>query len=479
MNWHFRKRKTANKVPAAPREAIDTKGRRIFALREGKPLYAPAGHSLTLATNGSGKTTGMLMPSLFSQLASEDRPCVIVMDGKNGEIAAQTAPMIADMGIPVAVIDDLGVFPEGFPYRVMVNPISALMDAFNQSPMDVSFATENVNHALIMDPAGGPDRNQFFRDGPRALIEFALYTTALRTPHLAGPGAVWSLLANPDLLKQSAELEAETGDGMVQVLAKNVLAVMETEYFPMHRQAALTALRIFGMGSHLHTAGVGAEATHFDLIQQRAVIFMVGPQRYMTRLSSYFSLHLQSFLDALYRGAGPVTFLNDEFTNTPLKSFVDALTTIRGFGGEAHNIAQSRSEIEKKFGKLEAQTIEDNAVFKLWMGFSSYQEAELVSKAMGESLVVQHGLNVDHQNVAKMGSGLSFGRQRWMSPGELMSLPPDKIVWWAKGVGHRVDDRIRQNEMAPFCNQLAPNPIEGGVLPTNPKITLKLPEGDV
>ena len=70
------------------------------------------------------------MPSLFSLLASEDRPCVIVMDGKNGEIAAQTAQMISDMGIPVAVIDDMGVFPEGFPYRVMVNPISALMDAF-------------------------------------------------------------------------------------------------------------------------------------------------------------------------------------------------------------------------------------------------------------------------------------------------------------------------------------------------------------
>ena len=345
--------------------------------------------------------------------------------------------------------------------------------------MEVSFATENVNHALIMDPAGGPDRNQFFREGPRALLEFAWHTISTRTPHLAGPGSVWSLIANPDLLRQSAELEDETGEGMVQVLAKNVLAIMETEYFPMHRQAALTALRIFGMGSHLHTAGVGAEATHFDLIQQRAVIFMVGPQRYMTRLSSYFSLHLQSFLDALYRGAGPVTFLNDEFSNTPLKSFVDALTTIRGFGGEAHNIAQSLSEIEKKFGKLEAQTIQDYAVFKLWLGFASPDAAKPVSEAMGESLVVQHGLNVDHQNVAKMGSGLSLGRQRWMSPAELMALPPDKVLWWAKGVGFGVDDRIRQNEIAPFCYQLAPNPIEGGVLPPNPKITLKLPQGDM
>ena len=56
----------------------------------------------------------MLTPYLFSLFASEDRPYVIVMDGKNGEIDAQTVQMIADMGIPVAVIDDLGVFPKGF-----------------------------------------------------------------------------------------------------------------------------------------------------------------------------------------------------------------------------------------------------------------------------------------------------------------------------------------------------------------------------
>lgn len=243
----------------------------------------------------------------------------------------------------------------------------------------------------------------------------------------------------------------------------------------MHRQAALTALRIFGMGSHLHQVGVGSETTHFDLIQQRAVIFIVGSQRYMSRLGSYFSQHLQSFLDAFYRGAGPVTFLNDEFTNSPLKSFVDALTTIRGFGGEAHNIAQSRSEIEKKFGKLETLTIEENAVFKQWLGFSSFEETERASKAMGEFLLVQQNINIDHQNVSKMGSGLSLGRQRWMSSAELMALPPNKVVWWAKGVGFEVDDLIGQNEFAPFCYTLAPNPVEGGVLPPNPKITLQLP----
>lgn len=195
MSWPFRKNAAAKTAPATARKPIETNGRRIFAMRDGQPLFAPHGHSLTLSSNGGGKTTGMVMPSLFSLLASTSRPAIIVTDVKNGEICAQTADMIADMGIPVAVIDDMGQFPEDYPYRVNLNPLNALMDAFLQSPMDVNFATEQINHALIMDPPGGPDRNQFFRDGPRALIEFALFSTSTRTPHLAGPGSVYALLA--------------------------------------------------------------------------------------------------------------------------------------------------------------------------------------------------------------------------------------------------------------------------------------------
>ena len=197
------------------------------------------------------------------------------------------------------------------------------------------------------------------------------------------------MLANPELLRQAVELEAETGEGMVRILALSVRDMMDTEYYPMHREAAVKALRIFALGSKLHTAGIGSETTHFDLIRQRAVIFLVGPQAHMNRLGPLYSLHISCFLDALYRGAGPLTLLNDEFTNTPLRAFVEALTTIRAYGGEVHNIAQSRTEIERKFGKLEAETIDENAIVKQWFGFSSMAEAKRASEAMGEMLALQ------------------------------------------------------------------------------------------
>ena len=45
-------------------------------------------------------------------------------------------------------------------------------------------------------------------------------------------------------------------------------------------------------------------------------------------------------------------------------------------------IAQSRSEIQRKYGEKETATIEENAVVKQWFGFSSFEEAERISKAM-------------------------------------------------------------------------------------------------
>ena len=469
---HPKRRKSA---PAQGCAAIDPKGRRLLGLTlDGRPIWAPEGHSLLLAANGAGKTSCGCLPWLFSLVAAPDRPALLVIDPKNGEMAAQCAPMLAKYNIPVAMIDDMGVFDADDPYRVALNPLGAVTHAFDHAPFDVSFATETANHALLPDPAGGPDRNQFFRDGPRTLIEFCQHTVLTRTPEWGTPGGVWLALADPAFLERAATFEATHGSGATQKLALDVLDSMTTEYHAMHRAAALKALRVFAEGGHLHKAGREATTTHADLIRQRAVIFLVGPQQHMARLASYVSLHLAAFLDALYRGAGPLTFINDEFSNTPLKAFVDALTTIRGFGGTAHNIAQSRSEVERKFGTHETHTIEENAIVKQWFGFSSFEEAERVSKAMGEALVVQHGLNLQRRATADSALGLSLGRQRHMTAAELMAMPRDRQLIHVKGVGFFVARKIAQNHIAPFCYDIANNPLEGGRLPPDPKLTLKI-----
>lgn len=192
--------------------AIDPEGRGLLgiSLDSEEPVFQPKGHSATYSANGGGKTTRVAVPKLLSFAASEPEKAVKVIDSKDGEIAAQAAPMLHEMGRKVAVIDDFGVRPELAHLRVSLNPFGAVVATHLNDPRDTLFATETVNHALIEEPKDDA-KNRYFRAWPRNLIEFALAALLKRDPALATPGAVAALLADPDLLLSIAEIEAEEG----------------------------------------------------------------------------------------------------------------------------------------------------------------------------------------------------------------------------------------------------------------------------
>ena len=458
-------------------DAIDPEGQRLLALtlETDEPIFGPFGHSLLLSANGGGKTTRGAMPWLFSLAASEPNKAILVLDSKNGELAIQAARMLADMGRKVAVIDDMGVWPELEPYHIQLNSFGAVVAAHNRDPRDVIFANETVTNTVLPEPAGGPDKNKHFRDVPKEIIEFCNTLMLARNPNLATPGAAATILNNPDMLKSFAEIEAQEGSPMLQAQANTVLEMATTDNWGQHLSEARRSLRLFGPGTRLHEAGRDAKLSHADLIREDYIIFLIGPQAYINRLGNYYALHLMSFCDALYQGAGSLRAICDEFTNTPLKSLVESLTTLRAFGAEIHMIAQSRSEIIRKFGEQETRTIEENAIVKQWFGFSSFEEAERVSKAMGDEHAVSSSLGGDSQG-SKTQSTLNLTKQRIYTPSELMQMKPTEQLIHIKGVGFFMARTISQENIAPYCNLLAENPLEGGRLKPDPRITLVTPQ---
>jgi len=451
--------------------------RRILGLGfDGKPLYAPKhAHSLLLAAAGGGKTTCGAVPWLQSMIADHAR-AIIVADSKEGEIAAQCAAMCARHGRRVAIVDDFGVLDGVFgpdnPYKVSLNRLGAVISSYVKDKGELIFSTENANHALIEEPPRD-QRNAYWRDEPRTLIEFAACTLLVRNARLATPGGIWSILSDPELLQQIATVEAEEGDEYLRALALHVLGMMQNEeHFPQHRAAALKALRIYAVKSALHRAGIEATHSHEQLIRDKYIVFLVGPVRHMERLGADYALQLQSFMEVVLGGkAGPVSFILDEFTNAPLKSLISQLTTMRGYGGTCHMIAQSRSEVQRKYGDKETATIEENAVIKQFFGFSSFEEAERVSRAMGEVRNVSYAIGLQ-PNQFGISSNLSSGKDRMFTADELMRLPSDEQIIHVKDIGFIHCRKIRQNEIAPYCGDLAANPLEGGILAPDPKITL-------
>ena len=441
-----------------------------------KPISAPRpSHSLLLAAAGSGKTTCGSVLWLLSLIGDFTR-ALVINDPKDGEIAAQCADTCHAYGRKVAILDDFGVLGRDNPYTVSLSPFGAVAAAHKAGNGELVFSAENANHALIAEPPNDA-RNQYWRDEPRTIQEFGLRSLLKRDTTLATPGALWALIADPETFIKAARVEAEEGDDTLSALAKHILDMREhnKEHFGQHRAATLKALRIYSGDSPLHRSGANAETTHLKLLQEKCVIFIVGPQRHMGRLGPHYALHLQSLLEALLTGkAGPVDFILDEFTNAPLGALVAALTTMRGYGGSCHMIAQSRSEIQRKYGEKETATIEENAVLKQWFGFSSFEEAERVSRAMGEDRVIQHSLGYGSDRLEFSGN-LSTAKDRLLSAEQLMRLPPDEQIVHVKDVGFIHCKKLGQNQIAPFCHgELADNPLEGGQLPADPKVTLNI-----
>lgn len=458
------------------KEPIDPGGRRLlgFSMDSNQPIWAPKGHSLLLSANGGGKTTKGLMVWLFSLLASSNRPAILILDSKDGEIAAQCCPMLEMLGVPTAVIDDTCVLPLNIYGRTTLNPLDAAVWTHLHQPKDMVFANDSITRTLIPEP-DQDERNRYWRSWPRLLIEFSIYVLLKRNPDLATPGGVWMLLSSPQKIIRFAEIEAVEGAGMLKVLSENIVAFRDHEHFPQHLLAAQESLRVFAIGTRLHLAGHKTETTPFNLIRKRSVIFLTGGQANMNSLGAVYGLVLMCFMRAAYLGAGPLWIGADEFTNAPTKELVTALTTLRAYGVTVSMIAQSRSEIERKLGRNETLTIEENAIIKQWYGFSSFEEAERVAKAIGEEHAVGTSIGGGNDSL-KMQTNLSLIKQPIQSPAELMAMPPDQHLFHMKGIGFGFARSISQQNIAPYCDLIADNPLEGGRLSSDPWITFTLPK---
>lgn len=442
----------------------------------GKPIFAPKhSHSMLISAAGGGKTTCGAMPWLLSLLPGKNR-AIVINDCKDGEIAAQAAELCHRYGRNVAIIDDFGVLGADNPYRVSLSPFGSLRAAHEQQNGDLVFATENANHALIPEPPND-GKNQYFRDEPRTIIEFCELELLESDPSLAVPGAVWSMLAETDLLISAARIAVEDGDNVRKSLGEHVLDMHENnkEHWSQHRAAALKALRIYGGGSLLSRAGRDAELTHEDLLTGRYVVFIVGPQKHMARLGAHYALHLQSFVDVVLSGQRiPVDFILDEATNAPLKSLISAMTVVRGYGGNLHFIAQSRSEIQRAYSDKETATIEENAIVKQYFGFSSFEECERISRAIGETLVQQESYGFNSRDL-EFTSSIGTGKDRRIPAERLMRMKPNEQLIHVKDVGWILCNKVGQHQIAPFCHgELAANPLEGAQLKPDPKVTIDI-----
>ncbi len=435
----------------------------------------PSTSCLIYGATGSAKTTSSVMTSIQGLLADTEL-AMIANDVKDGEILAQIAPMCEKHGRKFGGLDDFEVFGADCPFTYSLNPFGAITATAKETPADLLFAIEGATHALIPEPPNDT-KNQFFRDTPREELDCGIRILLDHMPGSVTPGALYSLMADPDLWQSAREIAAEEGDLALQSRAKQSLDMQnnDPEQYYKHLRAALTVLRIYEPGSALHNAGQDATLTHDQIIDEAWIFCLVQPQRHAGLVGAHYALHLQSFQHAqMTKGSGRALYILDELCNAPLKSAVKSVTVMRSYGGRCLYVAQSRKDIEAKYGVRETAVLEDNCPVKIWLSFNSFEEAERVSKAMGETRTVTHSVGVNSDKLDYSGA-INTGMERVMTADELMRLDPSLMIVHIKGGPFILCRKLFQNQIAPTCYDLGDNPQEGGRLPPDPKVEMAVP----
>ena len=456
-------------------------GRPIGLSMSGKLMLDPFTNTscLIYGATGSAKTTSTVIPSIQGMIGDREL-ALIINDVKEGEIFAQVAPMCHKYGRRIGCMDSFGVFGADAPHSYCLNPFGAIVATARDNPHDLLFAIENATHALIPEPPVDA-KNKYFRDTPREEMDCGVRILLDHMPNLVTPGALCSLMGDPQVWRGMREVAAEEGGEALQSRALQSLDMQENdpEQYYKHLRAALSALRIYEPGSALHEVGSGQTLTHAQIINEGWIFCLVQPQRHAGLVGAHYALHLQSFQNAQMReGAGRALYILDELCNAPLKSAVQSVTIIRSYKGRYLYIAQSRKDIEHKYGVKETAILEENCPVKIWLSFTSFEEAERVSRAMGETQTVMRSMGTNSGKL-EFSSNISLGKERVLSASELMNLDPALQIIHIKGGPFILCRKLYQNQIAPTCFDLGDNPLEGARLPPDPKVEMAVPKCEV
>lgn len=280
------------------------------------------------------------------------------------------------------------------------------------------------------------------------------------------------MLGDPEILAIVIDIEAEDGDEIIRNRAQQLRQLREkdeTEY-SKHYLGAMSALCSFAVGSPIHEAGRGQTISHDQLLKENYIVCLVQSQKNASRLNVYYGLQFNAFLSAQLIGeCGRTDIIFDEVANTPAREIIEKVTLFRAYGLRVLYIAQSRSDLQRQNSEKLIATLEDNCNLQ-WLQFGNYEEAERVSKAIGEIDTVKFNFSSGLAN-ADFNSTIDTGRERHFTADDLMNLPTSEQILHIAGVGWVHCLKVRQNEIS-GAGHLGENPLEGGRLKPDVKIVL-------
>lgn len=407
-------------------------GRFLGALKGHGIAMHGEGHCLTVAAQGSGKTTGLILPTLITYRAGS----VIVTDPK-GAITAQTRRLRSQLG-RVVILN---------PWRqeLMADKSFALDlgdDGFNPLQLvgtDYEGRAAAARLAALLLP-DMPGEESYWRAEARELLEWCMLFQATHYPKPMRtlPGLRAMLYDSAELLagmEQLAKGEPRSGpQGVLQAGAAKfhgMAAMGAGAQFVGAQGTATTALKIYDEGSALaqHVSRDGFRLA--DLKGDKPVtLYLICPPGHLVGDDrKWLNLVLALITQEIGKPgvARETLLLMDEFPALGyLPNLLPALEQFREAGLRAHLIAQNPGQVIQTYGQDGLRRLWGVAEYKQFFRVTDPEQARLLSEWLGQRTVWSESRNArDEASSGLAGvplirpeelAGMSRGRQIIIRP---------------------------------------------------------------
>lgn len=354
-----------------------------------RPLHFNGeGHILTVAPQGTGKTSNIIIPNLLQY----DRGSVVVTDPK-GEITAVTLRARRDV----------------LKNRIVVlNPWRAEIAAEGEASAGQDFGDTGFNPLrgirpdnpnlyedaasvlsyVLPDAAGGDEKSRFFTSTARTiLIGSALFLAVTRgsvtLPDLydyvrTAGGAEgwierakeWNALASYDLSGFAGEISNNVGGSGQWTGISGTLSDATAIYSPLG-----------ALGKHL----LRDEFDPADLKREKVTVYIIIPASRRAHNQAWLALVMSCMAQAAGDPAriAPVLLVAEEFANLGhMPMIASAMAEFRGAGLKVHLVLQNMHQLQKVYGQQAAELVALCNV-KTYFGVDDSELAKRLSSDLG------------------------------------------------------------------------------------------------
>lgn len=430
---------------------------------KGVPLFFNGkAHLLTVAPARQGKGTCVVITNLLHYPGS-----VFVTDPK-GELAAVTAKHRQErLGQKIIYLNPWGL--HGLP-RNRYNPLQPLIEmaADPRRHHELGDAARSLAMQLIPEPAGG-DKNQYFRDASRNLLEgLILYVATRVRPQKCTLPELWRVVKSTDLLEMTFVDMAKSNamDGVVAAYGQEFLTQFEegARQFADFRTGVSNALQIFRPGGLLADAVSGSDVSLQDLKAEGTTVYVMIPAERIADYGVWLALITRHAISAVAtkQGGERVLFLLDEFANMGrIAGLSEALTLLPGYGVRVWAIVQDLSHLVQVYGRETTNIILSQSEVKQFFAVQDMDLSVRLSRLLGERSIITRNYNLGQIDDDELGISVSERGVPLLLPQEIMGLPEDRQLLFVKSAPPIIGEKVRYWDVAPWRDWAEPNPMEG------------------